>query len=145
MQRKHAPVARRGYLIKRAAPRTPPHIQLDRNSDGRGIGNVCLYTAIHHLFPQDRCYIRSQGTGTMVQVKNFNKVYGETVAVSDLSFQVGAGQILGLVGPNGAGKTTTLRAIAGIIPPTQGQLSIAGYDVVSKPVEAKQQFAYIPD
>src|SRR5262245_15302004 len=81
----------------------------------------------------------------MVQVKNFNKVYGETVAVSDLSFQVGAGQILGLVGPNGAGKTTTLRAIAGIIPPTQGQLSIAGYDVVSKPVEAKQQFAYIPD
>jgi ABC-2 type transport system ATP-binding protein len=81
----------------------------------------------------------------MIQVNNFNKVYRETIAVSDLSFQVAEGQVLGLVGPNGAGKTTTLRAIAGIIPPTRGQLIIAGYDIVVQAVEAKKQFAYIPD
>jgi len=52
---------------------------------------------------------------------------------------------MGLVGPNGAGKTTTLRAIAGIIPPTQGKLSVAGHDVVADPVAAKSALAYVPD
>jgi ABC-2 type transport system ATP-binding protein len=81
----------------------------------------------------------------VILVDGFHKTYRETVAVADLSFQVEAGQILGLVGPNGAGKTTTLRSIAGIIPPTRGRLVVAGYDVGSQPVPAKQQFAYIPD
>ena len=81
----------------------------------------------------------------VIQVDDFHKVYGDTVAVSGLSFQVDAGSILGLVGPNGAGKTTTLRAIAGIIPATRGRLMIADYDMKSDPVAAKQQFAYIPD
>jgi ABC-2 type transport system ATP-binding protein len=57
----------------------------------------------------------------LIQVDGFHKSYGETVAVAELSFQVQAGQILGLVGPNGAGKTTTMRSIAGIIPPTRGK------------------------
>src|SRR5262245_35305181 len=81
----------------------------------------------------------------MIQVDGFHKTYGETVAVAGLSFRVDAGQILGLVGPNGAGKTTTLRAISGIIPPGRGQLLVAGHDVTSQPVMAKQQLAYIPD
>jgi ABC-2 type transport system ATP-binding protein len=81
----------------------------------------------------------------VILVDGFHKTYSETVAVAGLSFQVGPGQILGLVGPNGAGKTTTLRAIAGIIPPTRGRLMVAGYDVATQPVSAKQQFAYIPD
>jgi ABC-2 type transport system ATP-binding protein len=81
----------------------------------------------------------------MIVVDRFHKAYRDTVAVAELSFQVEAGQILGLVGPNGAGKTTTLRAISGIIPPTSGQLRIAGHDVVAEPVAAKQGFAYIPD
>ena len=82
---------------------------------------------------------------SVIHVDNFHKTYRDTVAVAGLSFQVEAGQILGLVGPNGAGKTTTLRAIAGIIPPTRGRLMVAGYDVTADPVGAKQRFAYIPD
>ncbi len=53
--------------------------------------------------------------------------------------------MLGLVGPNGAGKTTTLRAIAGIIAPTRGSISIAGHPLATQPVEAKRQLAFIPD
>lgn len=81
----------------------------------------------------------------MIQVRDFHKSYRDTVAVEGLSFQVGPGEILGLVGPNGAGKTTTLRAVAGIIPPSRGQLIVAGNDVVTQPVDAKRQMAYVPD
>ena len=68
----------------------------------------------------------------MIRVVNYHKAYRETVAVAGLSFEVPAGAILGLVGPNGAGKTTTLRALAGIIRPTSGSLSIAGHDIVTE-------------
>jgi ABC-2 type transport system ATP-binding protein len=81
----------------------------------------------------------------VISVDGFHKTYRDTVAVAGLSFEVAAGQVLGLVGPNGAGKTTTLRAIAGIIPPTRGQVLVAGCDVRSQPVQAKQRLAYIPD
>jgi ABC-2 type transport system ATP-binding protein len=82
---------------------------------------------------------------TLIQVDNYHKSYGDIVAVTDLSFEVEQGQILGLIGPNGAGKTTTLRAIAGIIPPTQGRFTVAGCDLSVQPVEAKRSLAYIPD
>src|SRR3984957_9552012 len=81
----------------------------------------------------------------MIQVIDFHKAYGETVAVAGLSFEVRPGQILGLLGPNGAGKTTTMRAIAGIIPPTRGRLVVAGHDVIAEPVATKRELAYVPD
>lgn len=81
----------------------------------------------------------------VIDVRSFKKTYSETVAVADLSFQVLPGQILGMVGPNGAGKTTTMRAIAGIIPASGGSLRIAGHDVVTDPIAAKQMLAYVPD
>ena len=81
----------------------------------------------------------------MIHVADFHKTYRETVAVAGLSFDVEPGTILGLVGPNGAGKTTTLRTIAGIIPPTRGQLTVAGHDVVADPIAAKREMAYVPD
>ena len=81
----------------------------------------------------------------MITVTNFTKEYKGFTAVRDLSFTVEAGQILGLVGPNGAGKTTTLRALCGIIPPTAGELLIAGYNIVNAPIEAKNNIGYIPD
>jgi ABC-2 type transport system ATP-binding protein len=81
----------------------------------------------------------------LIQVIDYHKTYRDLVAVASLSFEVTAGAVLGLVGPNGAGKTTTLRALAGIIPPTRGQLLIAGHDIVADPVAAKQQLAYVPD
>ena len=81
----------------------------------------------------------------LIRVDDYHKTYRETVAVAGLSFEVPAGAILGLVGPNGAGKTTTMRALAGIIRPTRGRLSIAGHDVVADPLAAKRELAYIPD
>jgi ABC-2 type transport system ATP-binding protein len=81
----------------------------------------------------------------VIRVEDFYKVYGQTVAVEGLTFQVQPGQVLGLLGHNGAGKTTTMRAIVGIIPPTRGRLVVNGHDVVSHPVEAKQKLAYVPD
>ncbi len=81
----------------------------------------------------------------MIRVTDFSKVYGRTVAVDGISFDVGAGQILGLLGPNGAGKTTTLRTLAGILLPTRGQLSVDGCDVVRQAICAKQRLAYVPD
>jgi ABC-2 type transport system ATP-binding protein len=81
----------------------------------------------------------------MIEVQGFHKVYRDTPAVTDLSFQLQPGEILGLVGPNGAGKTTTLRAIAGIIPITYGAIHVAGHDIARDPVAAKQQLASVPD
>jgi len=81
----------------------------------------------------------------VIDVRHLHKAYGPTIAVEDLSFPVGPGQILGLLGPNGAGKTTTMRAVAGVIPPTRGQIIVAGHDVVQAPVAAKQALAYVSD
>ncbi|MDP9174426.1 MAG: ABC transporter ATP-binding protein [Planctomycetota bacterium] len=81
----------------------------------------------------------------MIQVTEFHKAYRQTVAVEGLSFDVQPGQVLGLLGPNGAGKTTTMRAIAGVIPPTSGQLSVCGHDVATDAVAAKRMLAYVPD
>ncbi len=81
----------------------------------------------------------------MIEVENLTKVYGALTAVRELSFEVQAGEILGLVGPNGAGKTTTLRSLAGIIPPTSGRIRVAGHDLATHALEAKAQLAFIPD
>lgn len=81
----------------------------------------------------------------ILEVQGLGKVYGQLRAVSDLSFQVNEGEVVGLVGPNGAGKTSTLRCIAGIIPPTQGQIRIAGRDLLQDPVGAKGALAFLPD
>ena len=81
----------------------------------------------------------------MIRVEGYEKSYRNTVAVRGLSFAVAAGSVLGVVGPNGAGKTTTMRALCGIIPPSQGRLWVAGHDVVEEPIQAKSQLAFIPD
>ena len=81
----------------------------------------------------------------MIKVEDYHKAYKDTIAVGGLTFDVPAGAVLGLVGPNGAGKTTTLRAIAGIIQPTRGNLFVDDYNVVLQPKQAKQKLAYIPD
>lgn len=81
----------------------------------------------------------------MIEVEDLTKLYGTLVAVQDLSFVVGPGEILGLVGPNGAGKTTTLRSLAGIIAPTRGVIRIASHDLERDPIAAKAALAFIPD
>ncbi len=81
----------------------------------------------------------------VIQVRSFSKAYENEMAVDNLSFDVGAGHVLGLVGPNGAGKTTTLRALTGIIPFGGGQMTIGGFDVDLQPLDVKQRTAYVPD
>ncbi len=81
----------------------------------------------------------------MIEVENLTKLYGDFAAVTELSFAVKPGEVMGLVGPNGAGKTTTLRCLSGIIPPTRGALRIAGHDLKTDPLPAKQQLAWFSD
>ena len=89
----------------------------------------------------------SQATAAVpqIEVSGLTKLYGEFTAVSELSFAVRPGEVIGLVGPNGAGKTTTLRCLAGIIPPTRGSVRIGGFDIARDPIEAKRRLAFFPD
>jgi ABC-2 type transport system ATP-binding protein len=81
----------------------------------------------------------------MIEVQRLTKRYGPVTAVNDISFRVEAGEILGFLGPNGAGKTTTMRVITGYMPPTDGNVVVAGYDVFEKPLEAKRRTGYLPE
>ncbi len=80
-----------------------------------------------------------------ISVQHLRRVYGDVTAVGDLSFDAGAGEIVGLIGPNGAGKTTTLRCIAGILRPTGGRVLIDGHGIVEDPLEARRRLAFMPD
>ncbi len=81
----------------------------------------------------------------MIQVRSLSKVYGTFRAVHDLTFDVGAGDIVGLIGPNGAGKTSTLRCIAGIQAPSAGAIAVCGHDIVREPLAAKRGLAFMAD
>lgn len=79
----------------------------------------------------------------MLSADKLTKTYGNRVAVSNVSFEVGSGEILGFLGPNGAGKTTTMRMITGFVAPTSGTATIAGHDIRTEPQEAKAKFGYL--
>lgn len=81
----------------------------------------------------------------MIQLTNLTKHYGKFTAVNGISLEIPAGTLYGLLGPNGAGKTTTMRMIAGILRPTSGTVTVAGFDVFRNPLAAKQRLGFIPD
>jgi ABC-2 type transport system ATP-binding protein len=81
----------------------------------------------------------------MIDVRNLSKRYGRHAAVSDISFQVGTGKIVGFLGPNGAGKTTTLRMLTGYLPPSSGSARIAGYDIFRQSLKARRHIGYMPE
>ena len=81
----------------------------------------------------------------MIEVQNLTKRYGPFTAVDDVSFRAERGEILGFLGPNGAGKTTTMRILTGYMPPTEGKATVAGYDVLERPIEAKRRTGYLPE
>ncbi|HAU89952.1 MAG TPA: hypothetical protein DCW72_06920 [Elusimicrobia bacterium] len=81
----------------------------------------------------------------MIEIKHLTKSFGTFKAVDDLSLSVAPGEIFGFLGPNGAGKTTTVKILSGIMRPTSGSVSVAGFDVAASPLEAKRVMAYIPD
>ena len=81
----------------------------------------------------------------MIKVENLTKAFGGKLAVDDISFEVGKGEVLGFLGPNGAGKSTTMRMITGFIPPTAGRVSVCGFDVAEQPIQAKRKIGYLPE
>ena len=81
----------------------------------------------------------------MIEVENFSKTYSGFRAVQGISFHVNKGEIVGFLGPNGAGKSTTMRVLAGYLPPTDGRISIAGFDVVTDSIEVRKRIGYMPE
>jgi len=81
----------------------------------------------------------------MIEVQGLTKHYGVIAAISDVSFSVKRGEIVGFLGPNGAGKTTTMRILAGFMPATRGTATVAGYDVFTQSLEVRRRIGYLPE
>jgi ABC-2 type transport system ATP-binding protein len=81
----------------------------------------------------------------MIEVSHFTKRYGEFVAVDDLSFSIGKGEIFGFIGPNGAGKSTTIRFLATLLRPTAGEGRVAGFSVTAEPMSVRRVIGFMPD
>ena len=81
----------------------------------------------------------------VIQANGLTHYYGPYCAIHDVSFGVKRGEILGFLGPNGAGKTTAMRIITGFMPPTRGTVTVHGYDVVEKSLEARRRIGYLPE
>lgn len=81
----------------------------------------------------------------MITVSNLTKKYGNKTALSNVSFDVQDGEILGFLGPNGAGKSTTMNIITGYISYTEGSVNVNGFDILENPVEVKKRIGYLPE
>lgn len=81
----------------------------------------------------------------MIEVNNLTKRYGNHLAVDGLTFSVKKGQIYGFLGPNGAGKSTTMNIITGYLAATEGDVLIAGHDILREPEKAKSHIGYLPE
>lgn len=81
----------------------------------------------------------------MIKIEHTTKKFGQKVAVNDISFEIPSGSITGFIGPNGAGKTTTIHMITGVLAPDQGIITLNGINIKDDPIEAKKQFALVPD
>ncbi len=81
----------------------------------------------------------------MISVQGVEKSFGRVCAVGGVSFEVGAGQVVGLLGVNGAGKTTTIRMITGFLPPDRGRVEVAGHDTLEDSMAARRSIGYLPE
>ncbi len=81
----------------------------------------------------------------MITADGLTKIYPGKEAVRGLTFTVGKGEIVGFLGPNGAGKSTTVKMLTGMILPTRGSATVAGFDVLKEPIEAKKRLGYVPE
>ena len=81
----------------------------------------------------------------MLEAQGLSKSFFGTPAVTDVSFRVESGEILGFLGPNGAGKTTAMRMITGFLTPTAGRITLADVDIALKPLLAKRSLGYLPE
>ena len=81
----------------------------------------------------------------MIEITHLKKLFGELVAVDDISFKVVPGEILGFLGPNGAGKSTTMKVITGFLSPSAGSVSIWGSDIETDTLAAQKHIGYLPE
>ena len=81
----------------------------------------------------------------MIKVRNLTKYYGERLAVDNISFNIGKGEIVGLLGPNAAGKSTTMRILTGFLMPTKGDTWIADCNMVTNSLEGRKHIGYMPE
>ena len=81
----------------------------------------------------------------LIQTQHLTKRFGDKIAVKDVSFEINSGEVFGFLGPNGAGKTTTIKIIVGLLQPTSGRVTVAGYDISAQPIQAKAASGYVPD
>lgn len=80
-----------------------------------------------------------------IHVSHLTKLYGQQKAVDNISFELEKSGIVGFLGPNGAGKSTTMKIITGYLPPSGGQASVCGFDVVKEPMEVRKRVGYLPE
>jgi ABC-2 type transport system ATP-binding protein len=81
----------------------------------------------------------------LIDVKGLTRYYGEKRAISDVTFHVNKGEVLGLLGPNAAGKTTTMRILTCYMPPTSGTATVGGYDILEQSLEVRKIIGYLPE
>jgi ABC-2 type transport system ATP-binding protein len=81
----------------------------------------------------------------LIKVRNLTKYYGKRLAVDNISFDIGKGEIVGLLGPNAAGKTTTMRILTGFLMPTKGDTWIADCNMVTDSLEGRKHIGYMPE
>jgi ABC-2 type transport system ATP-binding protein len=81
----------------------------------------------------------------VIRVEHLTKNYGTRIAVADITFDVGKGEVLGFLGPNGAGKTTTMRILTGYLPMSGGRAEVAGFDVATQSLQARANIGYLPE
>lgn len=81
----------------------------------------------------------------MIEVKNLTKIYDGHLAVDHLNFTMEKGRIYGFLGPNGAGKSTTMNMLTGYLAPTEGSVTINGFDILEDPEEARKCIGYLPE
>jgi ABC-2 type transport system ATP-binding protein len=81
----------------------------------------------------------------LIKIEHMSKNYGPFPAVIDVSFEVLKGEIVGFLGPNGAGKTTTMRVLTGYTPPSVGDVTVAGFDVLTHSLDARRHIGYLPE
>jgi ABC-2 type transport system ATP-binding protein len=113
----------------------------------RGPGGACERGLIYvEISASAKSAVVLSATGPlMIEVEHLTKDYGSVVAVKDVSFRVGKGEIVGFLGPNGAGKSTTLRILVGFLGATSGKVRIAGHDIVEASLEARKCIGYMPE
>jgi ABC-2 type transport system ATP-binding protein len=84
-----------------------------------------------------------QPEGTAVEIRHLVKRFGDFVAVDNVSLEVARGEVFGFLGPNGAGKSTTIRILCGLLEPTSGDATVAGFDVKTQPEQIKKNIGYM--